>query len=500
MSQPNLLGLELGNVKLTDLLGKGAMGTVYKAEHKDLHTPYAVKVLHQEYSEDDVVAERFRREAMMCSQLRHPNIVFVTDFGKHPKVGLYLVMEYLTGETLLDTLKEAPDGLPVWRCINMLKQLCGAFALAHEAGVIHRDLKPENIILLDRKNRVDQLKVLDFGIARLTATEDGELTTQGQIMGTPAFMAPEQITGSAPISPKTDIYALGVLAYNLITGRTPFRANNPMELMAMHMMQDAPVISIFRGDLEGTWLERMIQEMMGKKPDDRPESMHDIQKRLDYVQQELQEKGIIDSFAPSDNMNDLYQDLSAIEEDFSMEEISNTGIVVPTADGTERYEGSGMFALSGMLKQLDGQTEESNLGAIYRMLPELRKLPPEMFFLTSWGPVLRDIVDSDIDSPIFQESLNHLATLMGTLLTSPQTSEEVIRVQHLLRQSLKELMLLTHEDHHLPILRSCRHLTTHYLFPQDALPEWAQATTTGTWSTVKDVLTRDIRDFFKKTK
>ncbi|TNE48510.1 MAG: serine/threonine protein kinase [Deltaproteobacteria bacterium] len=500
MSYPDLIGLELGNVKLTELLGRGAMGTVYRAEHKDLHTPYAVKILHPEFSKDDVVAERFRREAMMCSQLRHPNIVFVTDFGKHPNVGLYLVMEFLTGETLLEILKEETDGLPLWRSILMLKQLCSAFSLAHKGGVIHRDLKPENIIILKGSGTQEQVKVLDFGIARLTATEDGELTSQGQIMGTPAFMAPEQITGSAPISPQTDIYALGVLAYNIITGRTPFRANSPMELMAMHMMQDAPVVSIFRPDLKDTWLEQLIQEMMGKKPEDRPESMDAVQKRLDYVLQELQERGVLDSFAPSGSMDDLYQDFFAIEEGESSGAGSSDNIVVPQADGSEQYQGSGMFALSGMISQLQGQAEESKLGAIYRMLPELQKLPPEMFFLTSWGPVLRDLVDSDLESPIFSQSLDHLATLMETLLTSPQTSEDVQRVQHLLRVSLKELMVLTPESRHLPILRSCRHLTTHYLFPQDALPDWAQAQTTGTWNSLKDVLTRDIRDFFKKSR
>lgn len=498
MSFPDRIGQTLGNVKLVELLGQGAMGAVYRAEHTALHTPYAVKILHPEYSQDAIVAERFRREAMMCSQLRHPNIVFVTDFGMHPAVGLYLIMEYLTGQTLAQLIETEHAGLDLWRVLHMLRQLCSAFRMAHEAGVIHRDLKPENIFVLEGNAAQEQLKVLDFGIARLNAAEGGELTSQGQVIGTPAFMAPEQINGTTQISPKTDIYSLGVVAYTLVTGTIPFMANNPMEIMMMHLMQSPRPLALFRPELKGSWLEQLITEMLAKKPAERPESMEVIRQRLDYIQQELQERGITDAFSPGDGTPNLFQDFSNIEE---QRRPSSAGIVVPQSSGSERYEGSGMFALSGIVQQLEQQPEEqSRLSHLYSLVPQLHKLAPDTFFLASWGSVMRDLIDATPNSPVFSQNLTHLAMLFESLLTSPQTSEDVVKVQSLIRQSLHELLQLTEKNKHISILGSFQHLAAHYLFPQDALPPWAQVQTSGTWNSIRNVLNTDVRDFFRRSK
>jgi predicted Ser/Thr protein kinase len=175
------VGRTVGNLKLTERLGRGGMGSVYRAEHVALGTHYAVKVLHPQFSNDEVLAERFRREAVACSRLRHENIVFVTDFG-----GIYLVMEYLEGVTLHTVLKRERR-LRLARFARMASQLCDAISAAHRLGIVHRDLKPDNVMVLDDPALGERVKVFDFGIAHLReAGRNTGLTAVGSIVGTAA--------------------------------------------------------------------------------------------------------------------------------------------------------------------------------------------------------------------------------------------------------------------------------------------------------------------------
>ncbi|MBA3549175.1 MAG: serine/threonine protein kinase [Nannocystis sp.] len=232
--------LLLDRYRLIKKLGEGGMGAVYLAEHVTIKKRCAIKVLNPEYAHKTDLVERFLQEARAASMIAHENVVEITDFGAAPNGSVFFVMEMLIGEDLADTIKrEAP--MPWSRVAPMALQICSALKAAHAKGIIHRDMKPENCFRIERSGNPDFIKVLDFGIAKVT-TEDpegtaGRLTSTGMIFGTPTYMSPEQAQGEK-VDHRSDIYALGVILYELLTGKVPFSADNFMGILTKHMFDE----------------------------------------------------------------------------------------------------------------------------------------------------------------------------------------------------------------------------------------------------------------------
>src|SRR5437870_8666472 len=239
-----LIGLVFeGKYRLDERLGGGGMGTVYRASHLLIDRPVAIKVLSQRFVGDQTAQHRFRREARAAGRMQHPNAVSVNDFGTTEDGWLYIVMELLEGRTLRDLLAhEAP--LDPARAVSFMLQACAAVGAAHDAKLIHRDLKPANIFIEQRPDLPAVVKVLDFGVAKFMVEEleddDYQTLTQvGAIIGTPRYMSPEQCTGLA-LTPASDVYSLGIILYEMLTGVTPFSADTPLAV-AMKQVTEAPV-------------------------------------------------------------------------------------------------------------------------------------------------------------------------------------------------------------------------------------------------------------------
>jgi eukaryotic-like serine/threonine-protein kinase len=267
--------------RLTHFLGQGGLGRVFLAEQWPLGRQVAIKVLHPEFSNEPDLAARFEREALAASRISHPNTVVIHDFGSET-VGsqkqLYLVMEYLSGETLHDRIQDHPRRrLPVWEAVHILSQVLRPLGAFHRAGVIHRDLKPDNIMLC--KSEIgEQVKLLDFGIAKVTGAS---LTATGQMVGTPHYMAPEQIMAKKDLGPAVDIYAMGILLYEALTGDPPFMAEHQIDLLRMHLVEPPALLAKrFPGEfLEG--FDEVIQKAMAKKPAERYQSAEELRMAME---------------------------------------------------------------------------------------------------------------------------------------------------------------------------------------------------------------------------
>lgn len=252
---------QIGPFLLEGQLGVGGMGIVYLATYTVNGKKVALKVLSPALSSDKKLLSRFEREIDILKRLDHPNIVKYYGGGTQNRQRYY-AMQYIDGGSMLDVLKKRKR-LTWEQSIHLGRQLCSALEHAHNAGIIHRDLKPANLFLT-RKGR---LKLGDFGIAK--DTEATALTMAGKTVGTYAYMAPEQIQGTHPISRKTDIYALGCLLYEVLTGETPFTADNPAEMLLQHLNSDPYNVSEKAIDCP-VWLDQLIERMLAKNPDDRP--------------------------------------------------------------------------------------------------------------------------------------------------------------------------------------------------------------------------------------
>jgi len=259
-----LLGRQLdGRFTISEKLGAGGMGTVYRALQASVGREVAVKVIEPHYAGNRHAAKRFLREAKLASRLSQPNTVGVIDFGQTDDGLLFLVMELLKGRTLQSVLRE--DGpFSAKRTVRIGVQLCDALDAAHALKIVHRDLKPANIIILDDPPGRDLLKVLDFGLAKSFLGEDSHSVTKSDVVvGTPSYIAPEVVEGLPP-DPRTDLYSLGVILYELATGKRPFVANNVSQLFAMHL-EEPPARPVDLPEELATAILRLLE----KKPDDR---------------------------------------------------------------------------------------------------------------------------------------------------------------------------------------------------------------------------------------
>jgi CheY-like chemotaxis protein len=258
-----------GRYRLEGRLGAGTYGTVYRARHTDLDQAVAVKVLQVSAQGSPEALARFRREGVTAVRVKHPNAVAVFDFGVTPGGVAYLVMELLSGYPLEDELKGGPL-LPAARCARVLSPVCAALAVAHRAGVVHRDIKPANVFL-HQAGGAEVPKVLDFGIAQIASQAVGKrVTLEGWIVGTPAYMAPERFT-HVPVSGKADVYSVGVVLYQMLTGRLPFAVDqaDPISVAARHATQPPPPLRATRPDLPAA-LEVLVLQALAKRPEERP--------------------------------------------------------------------------------------------------------------------------------------------------------------------------------------------------------------------------------------
>lgn len=271
---------QLGAYVLTDKLGAGGMGEVWRAEHRLLARPAAVKLIQADL-ESELTAARFEREAQATAQLESPHTVQLYDFGVSEDGTLFYVMELLRGVDL-ETLVAEHGPLPPARVVHLLKQACESLGEAHRAGLVHRDVKPANLFVCQKGARVDFLKVLDFGLVKSERSEDSSLETKdGQITGTPAYLAPEAIRGEPPIGPYSDLYALGCVAYFLLVGRPIFGSKNLLETAAGHLHEEPPRPS---DEVEcPSVLEALILELVAKDIDARPASADEVATRLEAM-------------------------------------------------------------------------------------------------------------------------------------------------------------------------------------------------------------------------
>jgi serine/threonine-protein kinase len=210
-----------GKYTIVGLLGRGGMGAVYEARHARLARRFAIKFLLPEFAADPEVLRRFENEARAAGGLEHPNLAAVTDFGQAADGAPYLVMEFLQGQDCSKLLR-ASGPLPIGRAANLVAQACRGLVVAHKAGIVHRDLKPENLFLTDAGDGTDLVKVLDFGIAKLSHPDSSLVTGKGATFGTAHYMSPEQVRGAGEVDERADVWALGVVLYELLSGRKPY--------------------------------------------------------------------------------------------------------------------------------------------------------------------------------------------------------------------------------------------------------------------------------------
>jgi serine/threonine-protein kinase len=281
-----LLGRKVADGKyiIESLIGAGAAGAVYKATHRELRRTVAIKVLHPHYQQDPHFMKSFRGEALAASQLDHPNVMRVLDFGQEPDALVYIVMEFLSGRTLQSLLDEERR-LPPDRAVEIMIQVCAALSVAHDNGIIHRDIKPDNIMLVPSRNdeggAFELVKVCDFGIAALQnpRAEDAELSwSDGIIAGTPEYMSPEQARGN-DIDARSDVYACGMCLYELVTGRPPFLGDNAAEILVKQLEEaPRPPSALVKG-LDPI-LEELILRAIQKDPHKRQQSARELRVEL----------------------------------------------------------------------------------------------------------------------------------------------------------------------------------------------------------------------------
>jgi eukaryotic-like serine/threonine-protein kinase len=280
--------------RIESLLGEGAMGSVYRAEHVHMQKAVALKVLHQWMSQNPEVVRRFEREAVAAARVEHPNVAGATDFGRLADGSFYLVLEFIDGKSLAQLMEETGP-MPAGRACRIAAQIAAALGAAHAAGIVHRDLKPENVMMPQSDVELgDVIKVLDFGMAKVQQADNSEtkLTMHGAIYGTPQYMAPEQAAGQE-VDLRADLYAFGVMLYEMLAGRPPFLGETMMALLVKHMTEKPPALpsSVPRP------ISQLVMRCLQTAPEDRPQSAQEILDQLaEFLADPLQGLGRASAF------------------------------------------------------------------------------------------------------------------------------------------------------------------------------------------------------------
>ena len=265
-----------GKYRIDARLNEGGMGTVYRGTHVLMEKTVAIKVLRSALAADEKIVARFSREARAASRISHPNALSVTDFGEDDSGHVFLVMEFLSGRTLKQLIRdEGPLQLP--RVVDITRQIADALNAAHAQGVVHRDLKSDNIMLLDTMIG-DHAKVLDFGIAKINEPDgamDTSLTAPNLVIGTPQYMSPEQCSQETEIDARSDIYSLGVILYEMLVGHVPFSGDSPTKVMMMHLQDPVPSILDERTDVPAA-VARVVARAMAKVRDNRYQNVAEL--------------------------------------------------------------------------------------------------------------------------------------------------------------------------------------------------------------------------------
>ncbi len=286
----SLIGVTVGEYVIRGALGEGGMGMVYEAVHPILGKRVAIKCLRKEVAANPEEAARLLSEAKTAIAIGHRGIIDIFGFGSLPDGRQYFVMEYLNGEPLADRIRPDKE-LPLGEVLVLLEEILSPLAAAHAAGVIHRDLKPTNIYVVKQPDGATFIKLLDFGLAKQAAVPRGQTaqTNVARILGTPEFMAPEQARGE-PVSPRTDLYAFGVIAYELLTATAPYAAESPWEVISMHLTHPVPRVSPLRPDVP-PMLDALVQRLMAKEPSARPASAEAVRDEVKRMRKALKLEG-----------------------------------------------------------------------------------------------------------------------------------------------------------------------------------------------------------------
>jgi serine/threonine-protein kinase len=277
-----VIGQRFGNYRAVSLLGEGGMGAVYMAEHPDIGRKVAIKVLRAEFSRDPQLLQRFLNEARAANAIRHPNIIEILDSGTTEEGMPYLVMELLEGQSLNSRIRNA-GRLSLKDSLEFAYQTASAVGAAHRKGIVHRDLKPDNIFVVPSMTEPGRelIKVLDFGIAKLLTPGKGESvkTRTGMLMGTPVYMSPEQCLGTKDVDSRSDVYALGLILFEMLCGKPPFFSEGFGELVNLHLNAPPPLPHSIVPDLPGP-VEGVVLKALAKKPEERYSTMAELQAAL----------------------------------------------------------------------------------------------------------------------------------------------------------------------------------------------------------------------------
>jgi eukaryotic-like serine/threonine-protein kinase len=275
-------GRKLGAYALKRRIGEGGMATVYLARHDLLRRPAAVKLLKPARATDEMIA-RFEREVQMASSLAHPNTVEIFDFGRTRDGLFYYAMEYLDGLTVSEILARQ-NPIPVARAIHILRQVCAALTEAHGKGVVHRDIKPENIMVCRYGGVYDHVKILDFGLVKhVSEKHSRDLTRSLRILGTPLYMAPERLRNPADVDARVDIYALGAVAFLMLTGRKLFESSDDLELTSKILNEEPPRASERAPQPIPVELDLLVLSCVEKRREDRPQRVADLVEAFDAL-------------------------------------------------------------------------------------------------------------------------------------------------------------------------------------------------------------------------
>lgn len=284
-----MLGTTIGGrFEITSRIGAGGMGIVYRARQLGMDRDVAIKMLLKELAHDAKVVQRFKIEALAVSRLNHPNTIRIFDFGQLDDGTLYFAMEFLDGVSLERALR-TDTAFPARRTLHVIRQIAQSLTEAHEKGIVHRDLKPDNVYLTRVGGDQDFVKVLDFGVAKLREADQrqGTLTQAGMIFGTPRYMAPEQCRSMA-VDHRADIYAIGVMAYEMLTGKAPFEAENPLGILIRHVQEPPKPLAEIRPDVEvPEEVEALVMKCLAKAPDDRFQTAQELAADIGRVESKL---------------------------------------------------------------------------------------------------------------------------------------------------------------------------------------------------------------------